>query len=91
MAGPEGKDALAAAAQSVAAVIVMARTMTVEQAAALLDAADHIETLLPYTDPTAYLREAKGIAQNIRVLRTFLTFRRAVEEEVQRLARGQRR
>jgi len=57
-----------------------ATMVSVEQAAALINQMEHITTVLPFTDPTAFMKIADNARDHIRVARAFLTFRKAIQD-----------
>lgn len=63
------------AAASLATVIYAALQISEAEVADLLQAARRQETLMPFMDPTRWRREGDDLAQMIRVLEAFTTFR----------------
>lgn len=68
----------------VANIILLARTLDVDDVAVWAEAArrsrERHDTITSILDPTAWLRDQRGIAATAKVAAAFLAFRRSIDE-----------
>lgn len=58
----------------------IAAMVTVEQANEVLTEIGRVESFLPFTDPTAYMRIRDTLPGHQKAVRAFLAFRKALED-----------
>jgi len=68
------------AAQQLALVVVMAKTLDVDAVGEVARESSRFDTLVSMIDPTRWMREHGAVEASSKVARAFLEFRRVIDE-----------